>query len=285
MVSARQLAAHGVLPAERNRFIARGQLRPVRRGWYTGTQADPSILRAVQLGGTLSCVSALERFGVWRPTSAEGLHVRYRRRHLAQSGVRAHVLPREIGEPMTLAWDRPTKAILCALSCLPLHDAVAVLDSARSLNVIDEEGLAEVATWASGDGKKAISLSCGSAESGLETAMRLLLRSLQLRYRCQVVIPGVGRVDFLVGDRLIIEVDGERYHSDSAQFHRDRERDRLLHSMGFVVLRFAFRDLAYGQDSAREVILHAVRADAHMWSRSNCLWRRRGLRDPVVAWS
>lgn len=45
------------------------------------------------------------------------------------------------------------------------------------------------------------------AESGIETMVRLRLESLNIRLRPQVSIPMVGRVDFLVGTSLIIEVE------------------------------------------------------------------------------
>ena len=52
------------------------------------------------------------------------------------------------------------------------------------------------------------------------------------------------RPDFLWREaRLIVEVDGYRYHSDRASFRTDRQRDRYFQSRGFRVLRFADEDL------------------------------------------
>lgn len=52
-------------------------------------------------------------------------------------------------------------------------------------------------------------------------------------------------VDFLWRrQRLIVETDSYRYHSDRATFRADRVRDRELKRRGFTVLRFADQELA-----------------------------------------
>jgi very-short-patch-repair endonuclease len=51
-------------------------------------------------------------------------------------------------------------------------------------------------------------------------------------------------VDFLWREqRLVVEVDGYRYHSDRESFRADRARDRELNRRGFVVMRFADDEL------------------------------------------
>ena len=52
------------------------------------------------------------------------------------------------------------------------------------------------------------------AESGSSRSSGLRLHRLGLALRTQVAVPGVGRVDFIVGDRLILEVDGRNGHED-----------------------------------------------------------------------
>jgi very-short-patch-repair endonuclease len=56
----------------------------------------------------------------------------------------------------------------------------------------------------------------------------------------------VGRheVDFLWQEsRLIVEVDGFRFHSSTAAFERDRARDAELMALGFHVLRVTWRQI------------------------------------------
>lgn len=84
-------------------------------------------------------------------------------------------------------------------------------------------------------------LADGVCESGTETIFFDRFRDLAPRR--QVVIPGVGRVDFLLGERLITEVDGSAHHSGPEQFEADRRRDALLSARGFRVLRFSYRQV------------------------------------------
>ena len=51
------------------------------------------------------------------------------------------------------------------------------------------------------------------------------------------MVEGVGRVDFLVGDRLIIELDGYEFHSDRTEYRNDRARWNRATARGFITLR------------------------------------------------
>jgi very-short-patch-repair endonuclease len=55
---------------------------------------------------------------------------------------------------------------------------------------------------------------------------------------------GRHRVDFLWRDhRLVVEVDGWRFHGHRLAFERDRVRDAELQLLGYSVLRFSWRQL------------------------------------------
>jgi very-short-patch-repair endonuclease len=59
----------------------------------------------------------------------------------------------------------------------------------------------------------------------------------------------VARVDFVYLDRrLIIELDGERYHTDRGTFRSDRRRQNELIQAGFRVLRFTAWDVFAAPD-------------------------------------
>ncbi|NTV39589.1 MAG: GxxExxY protein [Demequinaceae bacterium] len=99
-----------------------------------------------------------------------------------------------------------------------------------------------------------------SAESPIETIARLSLATLGVRVLSQVTIPGVGRVDFLVEDSVIVEMDGRAHHSDAAAFSRDRARDRAAAALGLVVLRFTFADATTCPGLIAGDVLAALRA-------------------------
>ena len=80
------------------------------------------------------------------------------------------------------------------------------------------------------------------SESGTETLFVHGMAKVGVTVRQQVVIPGVGRVDGLIGERLVIELDSLAHHSDP---RADRHRDALLSALGFRVLRFMYSQVVH----------------------------------------
>jgi len=64
----------------------------------------------------------------------------------------------------------------------------------------------------------------------------------------------IGRVDFLYGTRLVIEVDGAEHHSSLLDRTADAERDRSLDASGRVVLRFSWSDVVRRPKRVADVI-------------------------------
>ncbi|MFJ4158821.1 DUF559 domain-containing protein [Microbacterium testaceum] len=93
-----------------------------------------------------------------------------------------------------------------------------------------------------------------SAESGPETIVRLMLRSLGLRWEAQVRIPLVGRVDFVVAKWLIIECDSKAHHSSWDAQREDRRRDRAAAAAGYGTLRLLAEDILYRPDTVQAAI-------------------------------
>ena len=52
-----------------------------------------------------------------------------------------------------------------------------------------------------------------------------------------MVLPGIGRVDFLLAGFLIVEIDGFAFHSKRADMLRDRQRNNTSTVTGYAVLR------------------------------------------------
>lgn len=103
----------------------------------------------------------------------------------------------------------------------------------------------------------------GVCESGLEGLWWFRMRGRLPGIRRQVLIPGVGRVDFLIGERLIIEVDGAEYHTDPDAFERDRRRDAVLSALGYRVLRFSYQQVVHRWAEVEAAVFAAfIRGDA-----------------------
>jgi hypothetical protein len=209
VVSAAQLRAAGWTSAQIKKLPERGW-QSVRRGWYAGPSADPHVLRAISAGGVLSCVSALRLQRVWVPDSR--LHIRYSERaRRSRPGVRS-CHPFRLDPPIVTAIDPTDIAVASAANCLDAEGLIIVLDSMlnkRMIGMADARSIVAASRFA----RLELAERCDAkSESGTETMIRLRLRAAGIHLRTQVVISGVGRVDFLIGDRLIIEADSREHH-------------------------------------------------------------------------
>lgn len=101
-------------------------------------------------------------------------------------------------------------------------------------------------------------------ESITESITRFRLIRLGIDVTCQVRIGGVGRVDFVVGTRLVIEVDGYQFHADRERFERDRRRDAQLSIRGFRVLRFSYDQVFNRWAEVRGAIEAAIDRNDHL---------------------
>ena len=149
-------------------------------------------------------------------------------------------------------------ALAQAIRCLPRREAIAAIDSARHRHLVGIADLAELAVL-SKRAARFVRESDASAESGLETMARLIAADLALRVRSQVRFPGVGRVDLLLEDWVVVEADGDAFHSDVRARRRDRHRDAVLAAIGCTVLRFGFDQLVLRPDEVARAMINAVR--------------------------
>lgn len=240
--------------------IKKQRWQSVRRGWYAGPSADPQVVRAVAAGGVLGCVSVLRRFEVWVPDS--GLHIRYAERaRRSRPGVRS-CHPYRLDPPITGAVDPIDVAIASAANCLDTEGLIVVLDSMLNKRMIQMADARDIVA-ASRFARLHLAERCDArSESGTETMIRLRLRALRIHFRIQVRIPGVGRVDLLVGDRLIIEADSREHHVP--RYQADRDRDRAATRMGYLVIRLTYEDVVYRWDTVQADILAIIRRGGHL---------------------
>jgi hypothetical protein len=78
----------------------------------------------------------------------------------------------------------------------------------------------------------------------------------------QRTVVGVGRVDLLVGDRLLIEADGVDNHDGPSHRHKDLVRDANAAAWGLVTLRFDYALIVHDWDRRSRDRRHARDARA-----------------------
>jgi len=267
-----QLNEHGVSDWEIGRARHEGRIIRVRRAWYALPSAERAVCAAVRVGGMLTCVSLLDASGVWTPPEP-ALHVSVAanasRLRSAESrftpfretpGVVLHWRPR--AGATRLPRDTVAGSLVEAVGCLDEADVIAMTDSALRLGIVRRGDLRRAGMPA-----RVVARADPSAESGGETYVRLRLRSMRCDFRTQAVIPGVGRVDFLVGDRLVIEVDGYAVHGDRDAFERDRARDLALVARGYLVIRVSYRQILEDWPRVERAIASILRSRRHRLPR------------------
>ncbi|QBE49365.1 endonuclease domain-containing protein [Leucobacter triazinivorans] len=238
--------------------FASGDLTRPRRGWIALRSADPQLLFAARHGVALTCITQAKRWGLWvfehdRPhVAAPG------GRHVDLAGKTVHRRrPLVLRPPGTLA-DGVENMLDCVAACQPHDAALAVWDSALQKRLIDFEALAALPLR--GNARALLAECSPFADSGLETFFRTRLRWLRIPIRQQIWIHG-HRVDFLVGDRLVVQLDG-RDHS-GAQRSEDNRHDAALIQRGYHVIRVSYAQLVYSWPEVQDAVLGAIARGLH----------------------
>lgn len=238
-----------------------GGARWVRRSWLALPGADPELARAASLGARVTCVSGARRHGLWTPNDPH-LHVSVpaTASRLDASGVRVHWG----GAPAPVARvdlvDPVTNVLFHVAACLAPVDALCVWESALRKGLAHAGMLAQI-PW-HGAAKELAALASDLSDSGLETRFADLMRALGVSVRQQVWIDG-HPVDGLIGDLLVVQIDGFAHHQ-AADRRRDLRADARLVLLGYTVLRFDYVQILLHPDEVVATIALALAQQRHL---------------------
>ncbi|WZO58388.1 DUF559 domain-containing protein [Microbacterium sp. LWH10-1.2] len=149
-------------------------------------------------------------------------------------------------------------AVREGIRCQHPRAALATLDSVLHHGVMTRRQLEEVFAELPSRYRSLLALVDPSAESGPETYMRLILRSLGVRFETQMLLAGVGRVDFVVEGWLIIECDSKEFHEGWDKQVEDRRRDMAAAELGYVTLRPLASEIMDAPDQVRRSLATAI---------------------------
>ena len=229
-----------------------GTILALGHGWFALADANPCVARARRLNAVITCVTAASFYGlaVLNPDASIHLGVPDQRgsRRRPSRPLTGTVLHRERhggtapDVPVPLA--PPVEAMARVLRCMPAAEAIVMVDSALQKRLVTVEELAHVLIGpGSVEARESLARCDGRSRSVIETLARLALRADGFEVRVGVVIAGVGEVDLLVCECVVVECDGFAYHSGRREYREDRRRDRELVARGFVVLRFTWEEI------------------------------------------
>lgn len=249
------LRARGLTRRQIDRAVRDGRLVRVRKGRYVEPPADVRALDAARQGGRLDCVSLLGALGVF-VQDRHGLHIAVE----PGSSRLPNGAARHWRQTTSDARFEIIQALVQACRCQSVPAAIATLDSAWHLRLVDSAGIDEVFARLPKRYRILRRRLDPRCESGPESLVRLMLWRLGIGYALQVRIRGVGRVDFVVAGRLIVECDSRAFHGDWAQRREDYRRDLAAAVQGFLVVRITAEDILYRPDDVFLALRGAVSA-------------------------
>lgn len=257
----RSVRAAGCSEHEIRRAVAPGEVVRVRKGWLAVPDADADLVRAARAGVVLTCVTQARRLGLWvaagraeavhvaAPAHSGSVRVAAARVHWAQP-----VLPRD---PAVLA-DPVENVLALVAACQPRESALVIWESAYNRGLVDRAAMLRLPL--SAVARELAATATPWSDSGLETIVITRLAWLGVPIRPQVWIEG-HRVDFLIGDRLVLQVDGG--HHVGAQRRSDIRHDAALALLGYHVIRVDYVQITERWHEVAEVVQRAIAQGLH----------------------
>ncbi|MCD2498733.1 endonuclease domain-containing protein [Microbacterium nymphoidis] len=267
-IAHRRLAREAGYGARRiKRDIDAGLVRAVGRNWIAGPGVHEDLIAAARVNGRVACVTAAGLRRWWLPESAS----RRQHFHLATNspvpagGMRMHrnqpLVPVAHGQLIESIEDTLQHVAMCC----DVGIASVIWESACRVERISPENLRQIA-WTSPTTRRLSTTVTGLADSGLETLLIRGLAHLNCDLRAQAFVAG-HRVDLLIGDRLIIQVDGQAFHSRAAERARDAAHDAELVLRGYTVLRFTYAQVVHDWPGVLKTVSRAVAQRRHLLPR------------------
>ncbi|MGM7679024.1 hypothetical protein [Microbacterium sp. A94] len=258
-----ELHAAGMTGNDITAAVRYKHLLRLRRNHYARPDLSADVAEAVRIGGRISCLSLLQMIGIF-VLEVSGLHV-----HVPPLMSRIRT---KKSKSTRLHWGRWSEDA-CQKHVVPFHDAVrqaircqtpraalATLDSIVHHGLMTYEQLVELFADLPDRFRALLPLVDASAASGPETFMRLILRSLGVTYETQVLLPGVGYVDFIVDGWLIIECDSKEFHEGWEKQVEDRDRDIAAAQLGYVTVRPLAGDVLWHSTNVRRQLVDIIAA-------------------------
>jgi very-short-patch-repair endonuclease len=273
LVATHELHTRGFDRAAIASAVRTGRIRRVRQGWYSSVYLAPTFARAARVGGVATCVTALAAAGVWvldselelhvavKPTACQLRSPRDSRERLGTQDVVIHWtladhvnrLTRSLSDSLIDYAGCATPELLAATANSLLREHPEYRAEWQSLRTRFPQRT-----------QRLLSFVDGVCESGTEFVFWVRLRRLHVRMRRQVWIEGVGRVDFLIGERLVIEINGFEHHGGREQYEADHRREAFLGAIGHRGLRFSHKQVFEQWDTVEAAVYAAVARGDHL---------------------
>lgn len=261
--SVKQLHEAGYDRRALDKLVSVERLTRAKRGWYVTPNPNPEALHALKLGGRLGCISAGNAAGLFiPPTEKHRLHV---------------ILPEHFSLPQADACFHRSSARPDGI-CFPIEDSLRQVlahhDPETALILLESAVAKKKITYDFGwslirelPRYKQLPLKffdCG-AQSGSETRTRLFFQRRKVPVKTQQFIRGVGWVDMIAGNSLVVECDSQAYHTSDYNYHEDRKRDLEADYFGYDVIRLSFAQIWYQWEDTQLRLSERLKSRRHRY--------------------
>lgn len=258
-----ELVKRGISLTRIKRAVAAGIFTRPSRGWVALPGADPMLINAATARVVLTCVTAAAHLDWWdvgekKPHLAATPHGHPILTQPARVHWNEPIVPRKPGQLV----DSPTNVLVAVAECRPFEEAVTIWEAGIRLGVAKPDAMRLLPLRPRA--MEVLEAARPYADAGTESILFHRLTWLGLPMRRQTWILG-HRVDLLIGDRLVIQVDGG--HHVDAQRASDNEHDAELRLAGYHPIRVTYWQLMHDWPRVQELILQAIAQGLHVAKR------------------
>ncbi|NLA66065.1 MAG: DUF559 domain-containing protein [Leucobacter sp.] len=246
-----------------HRALTRGALVQPRRGWVALADADPMLVVAATHNVVLSCITQAKRLGLW-VLRDDVAHVATRTPHSRSPAMRCVThwnQPVTMRAP-TMLEDQIENELANVATCQPRDAALTIIDSALNKGMVTLPSLEMLTIPRSL--RNLLPFALPFSDSGLETLFRTRLAWLGVPIAYQIWLIG-HRVDFVIGDRLVVQIDGLQFHQGSRR-EEDIQHDALLAQEGYHVIRLSYSQVVYRWPETQALVTNAIAQGRHLRS-------------------
>lgn len=243
--------------------LSNGVITRLQRGVYVTKGADADVVAAFRANGRLTCISAARFYGLWVLREPETSHLSCGN-GLPNPRVVDHAGVTHPPHPY-LPVAGVADVLIHALRCRPELESLVMVQSAVSQALLSPDYLrSKLAGPRNGRARTVVGLVLPRADSLLEVLAHVHFTRAGLRVKMHVQLPGVGEVDCLINDCLVIELDGGT-HLEGRQVKKDQYRNNASVRGGLLALRYYYSDVVHhpGKMVAEVLIVLGNREAGH----------------------
>lgn len=247
-----ELRKYGIDRAQVWDAIREQRITRIRNGWVGLRTLSPHEFEAIHRHGLLTCTAAASIRGL--PCGTVHLHVRSKARQEEVAKTVRRSRPRRDGAMVGLV-----DMVEDYIECQPPEWSLALVDALTRNKQLKVTEWTDLSGRVTAEQSKIVSARSSIPESPLESIVRYRLTGARIPYSMQVSI-GKYRVDFVVGNGVVVEAHGAEFHSGAADWERDRRKVAWLRSQGWDVLEFTFTQIVHEWPAVCEAIKRAISA-------------------------